>query len=195
MNLISRPALLAIGLIISVSSCSLFPERPSSLALHDFGSSEKFTASQSGGSEASAWSTVSVEAPEWLQNENIRYRLLYIDPTRVRFYAQDRWLASPPAMLAQRLSVTNGTHGWRLKIRLLEFEQIFDGPQRARVILAFRASVQPPTGEEIVADKLFNLSLPSPTPDAAGAVTASAKLVDEAVHSLQTWFTELPAQP
>ncbi len=195
MNSISRAAILAIGVMLIVSACNLFPDRPSSPALHDFGSSEKFSGSQSGGLGESAWSTVSVEAPEWLQNENIRYRLLYADPTRVRFYAKDRWLASPPAMLAQRLSLVGGGRGSRLKIRLLEFEQVFDEPQKARVKLVFSASAQRPATEEVVGNKVFSLSLPSPTEDAAGAITASAKLIDEAVNSLQTWITELPAQP
>jgi cholesterol transport system auxiliary component len=192
---IARPALLALGLILIVSACSVLPERPSVVALHDFGPSEKFISSGSSGSEATAWSTVSVEAPEWLQNKYIRYRLLYVDPTRVRFYAQDHWLAAPSAMLAQRLSPAGGGNGLRLKIQLLEFEQVFDGPQTARVILAFHASVQPPVSEEVIGNKVFSLSLPSPTADAAGAVTASAKLIEDAVNSLQTWITELPARP
>jgi cholesterol transport system auxiliary component len=179
--------------MLTVSACSLFQDRPFSPALHDFGSNEKLTATQSGDSKATTWSTVSVEAPEWLQNEDIRYRLLYADPTRVRFYAQDRWLASPSSMLAQRLSIVNGGQGWRLKIRLLEFEQVFDEPQSARVILAFRASVLRPASEEIVGEKLFSLSLSSSTADAKGAVTASAILVDDALSTLQTWFKELPA--
>lgn len=190
MNSISRTAIFAIAATLSLSACSLFSNRPSSPALHDFGSTEKF-----GGLDTSAWSTVSVEAPEWLQNEKIRYRLLYADPTRVRFYAQDRWLASPSAMLAQRLSLASGRHDWRLKISLMEFEQVFDGPQSARVILVFRASAQRPAGEEIVGEKVISLTRPSPTADASGAVTASAILVDEAVNTLQTWFRELPAQP
>lgn len=195
MNSISKTAIFAIAAMLSLSACSLFSDRPSSPALHDFGSTEKFGGSQSGSSDANAWSTVSIEAPEWLQNENIRYRLLYADPTRVRFYAQDRWLASPSAMLAQRLSLASGRHGWRLKISLMEFEQVFDGPQSARVILVFRASAQRPAGEEIVGEKVISLTRPSPTADASGAVTASAILVDEAVNTLQTWFTELSAQP
>lgn len=195
MNPISRVAVSGTVLMFMVSACSLFPDRPISPALHDFGSSEKFTGSQSAGSEAKAWSTVSVEAPEWLQNENIRYRLLYADPTRVRFYANDRWLASPAAMLAQRLSLASGAGGWRLKISLLEFEQVFDEPQKARMILVFSATAQRPASKEVVGKKVFNFSIHSPPADAEGAVTATPILVDEAINSLQTWCAELPADP
>ena len=191
MKLISKFAKLAIAIVLIFPGCSLFPERAYSPALHDFGPSTKFVDCKSPGSLGSTWSTVSVEAPEWLQNENIRYRLLYIDPTRVRFYALDRWLAFPTAMLAQRLSADGCHNGWPLSIRLIEFEQVFDGPQTARVILVFHAYVHPPASEEIIGDKVFSFSLPTATADAKGTIGASVILVDEAVNSLRSWFTEL----
>jgi cholesterol transport system auxiliary component len=140
------------------------------------------------------WSAVSVDAPVWLQDENIRYRLLYAEPSRVRFYAQDRWLAPPSAMLAQRLSLVGNRQGLRLKIKLFEFEQVFDDSQRARMRLVFRAFALRRDSEDMVGEKLFNLSLPTPSTDAKGAVTASALLMDEAVDLLQVWFKGLSEQ-
>lgn len=176
-----------------LSACSFLPDRPVSPALHDFGSVENFKRLQCGSEEA--WSAVSVEAPLWLQDENIRYRLRYADPTRIRFYAQDQWLAAPSSMLAQRLSLANCGQGFRLKIRLLEFEQVFDEAQSARVIMVFRASAQRPSSEPIVGEKLFSFSVASPSADAKGAVNASARLLDEVLNALQNWLAELPAQP
>jgi cholesterol transport system auxiliary component len=191
MNANLKFTLSALALLLTVSACSLFPDRPAPPALHDFGLSEKATSLQAGCSAANSGSTASVTAPEWLQTENIRYRLLYADPTQVRYYTQDRWLASPPAMLAQRLALACGKNGWRLKISWLAFEQVFDAPHSAKVILVFRATAQRPASEEIVAEKLFSLSQPASTADAKGAVAASEQLVGEAVNALQTWVTEL----
>jgi cholesterol transport system auxiliary component len=126
-----------------------------------------------------------------LQSENIRYRLLYAEPTRVRYYAQDRWLAPPQALLAQRLSLSQGSGGLRLKIRLLEFEQVFDNPQSARVILAFRATALPPDNETIVGEKVFQLTQATANANAQGAVTSSARLIAEAVGALQNWLVEI----
>jgi cholesterol transport system auxiliary component len=134
---------------------------------------------------------VTVDAPEWLQSENIRYRLLYVEPTRVRYYAQDRWLVPPPALLAQRLSLSQGTGGLRLKIRLLEFEQVFDTPQTARVILAFRATATPPDNEMIVAEKVFKMTQATANANAEGAVVSSARIIGEAVGALQNWLVEI----
>lgn len=181
-----------VGAVMSVTTaCGVFPDRPAQPAVHDFGLAEGFSSVSSSRAMALVWSNVTVTAPAWLQNENICYRLLYADPTRVRYYARDRWLAAPNALLAHRLSMAGGGGGWRLRIELLEFEQIFDSPQNARVILTFHALAQRSAEEDAVAEKIFRFSLPSPTADAQGAVTASVGLVDEAVKSLQNWATEL----
>ena len=173
-------------LLLSLSSCSLLPARPPAPALHDFGPPEKTLAVAQ-----SSWSSATVDAPEWLQSENIRYRLLYAEPTRVRYYAQDRWLAAPPALLAQRLSLSQSAGGLRLKIRLLEFEQVFDSPQTARVMLSFRATVMQPDNDTVAGEKVFQFSKPTANANAQGAVAGSARLIGEAIGSLQTWLAEI----
>lgn len=182
--------LLLFALALAVPACSLLPRRQPAPALHDFGS-----ASHAAEPSASAWSTVRVDAPEWLRDEGIRYRLRYSDPTRIRFYARDRWLAPPPALLAQRLSVSAGGRGYRLRIRLLDFEQVFDEPRSARTVLNFQATALAADGGEIVAARMFRLSRATPSPDAAGAVAAFSALVDEAVGLLEHWRAELPMVP
>ncbi len=179
----SRCILIPIALMLGASACSILPGRPPSPALHDFGSVEKVAAG-----ENTPWSTVTVDAPEWLQSESIRYRLLYADPTHVRFYSQDRWIAPPPSLLAQRLSLGGGGGDWRLKIRLLEFEQVFEGPQSARLIMVFRAIANRSGSEEAAAEKVFRFSRPTPEPDAKGAVSASADLVEKAANELRIWL-------
>jgi len=170
--------------------CSPFPERPAPPALHDFGAPAGIT-----GQDGAMWSTVAVEAPDWLQDERIRYRLAYADPTQVRFYARDRWLAPPPSLLAQRLAVSGGGNGYRLRIGLLDFEQVFEGPQRARAILRFRATAKMPTDDRVAGQRLFQFARGTPSADAAGAVMAFAALVDEAIAGLNAWMAELPPIP
>lgn len=183
---IARFWLLPAVLLLALASCSLLPDRPPSPALHDFGPAETGSANAT-----AAWSAVAVDAPDWLQSENIRYRLLYAEPTRVRFYAQDRWLAPPPALLAQRLSLSQSAGGLRLKIRLLEFEQVFDSPQTAQMTLAFRATAIQLDNETLAGEKVFHFTQPTPGANAQGAVTSSAKLIGQAVNSLQAWLAEM----
>ena len=194
MNSISKRSLWVFSLLLNFSACSVLPSRPPSPALHDFGLGGKASSDQAG-EVPGTWSTVTVDAPEWLQSENIRYRLLYSDPTRVRYYSQDRWIAPPPALLAQRLGLDSVGQGFGLKIRLLEFEQVFDGPQQARLMLAFRALAYRPGEEAASGEHLFRFTQPTPSADAQGAVTATHGLVEQATQSLQTWLAGLPARP
>lgn len=170
-----------VALVVMVSACSLFPKQPAPPSLHDFGPA-------AGGGEA-----VTVDAPEWLRDERMRYRLLYADPTQVRFYAHERWLASPPALLGQRLAVARDGQAWRLHVRLTDFEQIFDTPASARVVLRLKAVADQPDGP-IRLEKSFDFSRPCPSADVAGAVAAFAEAVDEAASVLKVWLAGLPAR-
>lgn len=180
-----RSSLLALLLVLS--ACSVLPSRPPSPALHDFGLGAQ-------GQTEAPWSSVAVDAPEWLQSENIRYRLLYADPTRVRSYSQDRWIAPPPALLAQRLTLFGAGKGYALKIKLLEFEQVFDGPRQARMILSFRATAFRLGEEGAVLEQVFHFARLTPSADAQGAVTATGSLVEEAGKSLRAWLEAKPLE-
>ena len=180
----------SVALMLAISGCSVFPPPSPPPALHDLGpSGNRAEPTQA------TWSTVEVDAPQWLQDEHIRYRLLYADPTRVRLYARDQWLAPPPSLLAQRLSLAGGGRGYRLHIRLLDFEQTFDGPKSARVILTFVAKAVTPETSQTAGQRVFQLNRTASSADAAGAVAAFAALVDEAVILIGAWVAEMPAYP
>ncbi|MBS1214993.1 MAG: putative lipoprotein [Proteobacteria bacterium] len=123
-------------------------------------------------------------APTTRLSDQIRYRFAFDDPTRVRYYSLDRWLAPPPSLLSQRLASGIAADG-QLHVRLLDFEQIFDAPRTARVIMRFRASLK---ADGIgTTEQEFRLSHLCPTPDAKGAVTAFAVLVDDSVDKIRDW--------
>lgn len=169
-----------------VPGCSILPERPPTPAIHDFGQ-----AIQTAGLPQNGAAMVAVSAPEWLMDDQIHYRLAYDDPTRVRFYNLDRWLASPPSLLAQYLS-SGMTGGIRMHVRLLDFEQIFDTPNTAHVLMRFRATIRPPGDTSESHERRFQLSRACTTPDARGAVTAFALMVGDAEGQLRAWHAGQP---
>ena len=176
-----------LGLLMLLTGCSILPRSPSPpIALHDFGSGGQAVDSPA------AWSTVTVEAPEWLKDEHIRYRLMHDDPTRIRFYSRDRWLAAPPSLLAHRLSLASGGGRYRLKIALLELEQVFAQSQNTRVVLSFRATADLPEPGTIAVERVFRFDRTTPSADAAGAVSAFAGVIEEATRALTAWSAELP---
>lgn len=159
-------------LSLAVSACSLLPERPPQPALHDFGAA--------GAAAPAPWSSVDVDAPDWLQNDRLQYRLLYAKPTELRSYTLDRWIAPPPALLEQRLKAGRSANGYRLRIELQAFEQVFDRPGRSHVMIRLRA-------ETPAAAKTFQFEQPTASPDAAGAVQAFAQTISRAVAQLRAW--------
>lgn len=175
-------------LVMAAPACTVLPERPPQATVHDFGPWQ-------GDETRARWSTVEITAPDWLQEERIRYRLLYANPTAVRFYTQDRWVASAPVLVAQRLRAAAGRDGYRLLIELQSFEQVFDRPGHSSVIVDFRAKAWEGGKSGIPHEGVFRLSVPTPTADAAGAVAAFAEAVQAGMRELDSWLGSLRTMP
>jgi cholesterol transport system auxiliary component len=178
-------ALLLSMLTLTISNCSLLPKQ--SAALHDFG--YPYTNEPSETDALSQQSPITVEAPKWLVDNRMRYRQLYAAPTQVRFYSLDRWIA-PPSELFEQLLNNNGKR-WPnpVTIELQIFEQQFDSPDKAKVVMHFTATIMNDDKNQH-ATRDFNLQLPCPTPDAKGAVAGFTTLTKEAVAKVEAWLTK-----
>jgi len=172
---------LLIGCLVFLSiGCSVTATQP---AVHDFGLPESTTIHQ-------GKTSVSVNAPTWLWDNRIRYRLLFASPSQVRFYGLDRWIASPPEMFEQLLAFSGKARNYALVIRLEDFEQQFDAPERAHVVLNF--SVDAYYGNKKIGTQGFYLRQPTKTADAAGAIAGFIDLAHQATERIQSWIAGLP---
>ncbi len=175
-------ALVATLVALMLNGCSILPQAQP-VAVHDFGypalSPESYPLTQS---------KVTVEAPMWLSDTRIRYRLLYAEPTQVRFYSLDQWLA-PPHELLQPLFETHGKQ-WPapITIQLQAFEQQFEAPGRAKATIRFHAISDRNGNKNNPRTKDFLLQKPCPSADAKGAVAAFSLLTKEAADEVQTWL-------
>jgi cholesterol transport system auxiliary component len=175
--------------LLFCSGCSVSPKRP---VLHDFGSPIKSSAYKNGqGNKPS----ITVDAPTWLWDNRIRYRLLYSSPTQVGFYALDLWIAPPPELFEQLLISSGKNRNYSLVIRLQEFEQQFDSHDRARVVLRFSVEAHAEGNNKKIDTQEFYLERPTATPDAAGAVSGFAQLTQQAADRIQNWLAGLPDKP
>ena len=173
---------LLIGWLMFFSAgCSVTGKQP---ALHDFGLPAPIAAAQGKAS-------VTINAPTWLLDNRIRYRLLFAAPTQVRFYGLDRWIASPPELLEQLLVFNGKAQDYILIIRLQDFEQQFDAPDRARVVLRFSVEAYSSDNKQKIDTQEFYLQQPSKTPDAAGAISGFTDLAHQSVKKIQDWLTGL----
>lgn len=170
---------------LSATSCSISAKQP---ALHDFGSPVSILAAKSTRGNKPA---ITVDAPTWLWDDRIRYRLLYASPTRVGFYTLDHWVAPPPELFEQLLISSGKIQNYSLVIWLHDFEQQFDAPDRARVMLRFSVEAYSGIPNKKVYTQEFYLEQPTATPDASGAVSGFASLTRQAVDRIQVWVAEL----
>jgi len=168
--------LLIVGFALFSIACSVTGKRP---ALHDF-AVPLSAADQQG----RAW--VSVNAPTWLWDNRIRYRLLFAQSSQIMFYGLDRWIAAPPELFEQLLNVSGKVQDYNVIIRLQDFEQQFEAPDRARVVLRFTAEAY--AGNDKVGTQAFYLQQPTKTPDAAGAISGFTDLAQQAGEKIQRWL-------
>ncbi|MSP28775.1 MAG: hypothetical protein EXR80_10390 [Methylococcales bacterium] len=171
---------LAIIYLMLLTACSLTPKQP---ALHDFGVQPVSPPVKLVGK-----SDISVDTPPWLADDCIHYRLLTSSPTQLRCYNLDTWIAPPAELFKQQLLASGKFSNQRLHIQLLDFEQQFDSPTQARVVLHFIADVYALDSNRLIATQNFRLEHPTATADAAGAVTSFARLTQQAINQLQQWL-------
>lgn len=172
---------------VLIQGCAETVQVPS---LHDFGIIKVPIQSR----QESASAEINVVAPKWLSDTRIRYRLLHAQPTRVRFYNLDQWIAPPPELLKLHLASEHLDPNYSLSVHLLNFEQQFEAPGSASVLLQFSADVFAADSKKKLAAREFVLRSGKVSPDAEGAVEGFAELAKQASHQIQTWLLNL-AQP
>ena len=174
------PCLIAITLMATVSACSIGANHGLPVS-HDLGPIAISTAQDA---------AVTLDAPVWLWDERIRYRLLYKDATAIRYYNLDRWEAPFPALLERRLTI-NGKRPFTVQINLTQFEQQFETSNQARVVMSLMVSVFAAKDYRLIANRSFNLSQNTVSPDAAGAIAGFVTLTEQAKTDIQAWLETL----
>ena len=178
--------LLVITLSVSISACSISSKSGLPIS-HDLGSNTEQTADSV---------TITLDAPVWLWDDRIRYRLLYDDDaTVIRYYNRDRWVAPLPALLEHRLSVAGLRQPIHLQLQLTQFEQQFEAVDNADVVMTLKANAYANNGIRLLGKRTFNLSQKNVSPDAAGAITGFITLIEQAQTEIQTWLETMSDEP
>lgn len=168
-------------LLAALSACSVNTPDYSNPVSHDLGPVAQPPAKRS---------TILLQAPVWLWDERIRYRLLYDDDTAIRYYNLDRWEAPLPALLERHFAGI-GSNPVLLSIRLTQFEQQFQSAKDARVVMQLSVSAFLAKDHRLLGKRTFSLSQNTVTPDAAGAIKGFIALVEKAKADIQSWLSTL----
>lgn len=182
-----------------LTGCTLTPQKNSPVAVYDFGIQHPAEHSNLAPFNTSIF-VADINAPVWLDNPAIQYRLAYHDPARSYAYANSRWAASPAKLLTRRIKdylVTRqgiiSSHdgvkaNYTLLIELEEFTQVFDQPDYSRAIIRLRASLIERNSRLLLAQENFSSVQVTPSADAAGAVAALVSVSDAASDKLGKWL-------
>lgn len=173
--------------LLTLSGCSILPQSQPS-AVHDFGIPNANLSSAT--STSPRQPSITVEAPKWLSDNRIRYRLLFATPTQVRFYALDRWIAPPSELFEQLLNASGKRQSKTATIHLDVFEQQFDTSNQAKVVIHFTVTTVAEDNKHQANKRDFRLQLPCPTPDAKGAVAGFTSLTKQANDTVQAWLAD-----
>lgn len=172
-----------------LAGCQVFPERPPVAATYDLGTGERGSLAN-----ALAPARVTVSAPAWLQVTAMHYRDVRGDPGRRRTYADNRWAAQPPAMLALVLERALGAGeggGCRLQVQLDEFEQVFRAGDRSEARLVVRFTLLPVRGAESISSGTLAVLEPATTADASGGAAAFRIASSRLADAIAQWLAEV----
>lgn len=169
--------LLALITLINLSACRLQQTLPVPV-IHDLGQLNN----------RQDRIAITVDAPIWLWDSRIRYRLLYKDPTAIAYYNLDRWEAPVPTLLEQQLNIPELTTPLYLKIQLTQFEQRFSAFDTAQVIMELRVSAFSSKENTLLAKQVFKGVEVTITPDAQGAILGFSHLTEQMKAQITAWL-------
>ena len=182
------PGLLFATFLSACGSLQNIGQKPAPAALFDLG--PPTAAPAPAPAAALELSLLDLSAPSWLAGTGIAYRLAYADAFRREIYRDSRWAAPPAALLVERLRqrAAAGRSATAkpvlMRLELEEFSQSFSGPTQATVTVRLRAWC----GDAQM--RVFEVTRPAASADAAGAVRGLSAASDALIDELLAWAVQ-----
>ena len=207
----ARPAsVVATFAAIFLAGCSALPQPPVRPVLYDLGPGQLAPAAEQPPLPALALADVQSAGPVD-GSTAVHYRLAYADARQLRPYQSARWSQPPAQLLEQRLRAVLGERRAVLRadkaliaarqgqaptavlrVELEEFSQIFTSEQGSTGVVPRRAPLAepPPTGGQLLGQRLFVAQQPATSADAAGGTRALAEATQQAAQALAQWLEQ-----
>jgi cholesterol transport system auxiliary component len=181
--------------VLSLAGCVVSHPTPKQFDLGEFTPPQR-----PGGVLAANLIIPDMTQPSWIRTRDIVYRLDYESTDRPQRYVLNQWVATPAEMVTLRLrqivqsanrgftvSAPNGVAGNVLQTNIDDFTQSFSAPKDSHCIIRLRATLWRADGR-IGAQRVFELQMPAPTPDASGAARCLATAVDRESDEIVEWL-------
>ncbi len=195
-----RPVVAALAVCVLFVSCTLTQTRRVAPHVYDLG--QPASGGQGTPRVDVALLVPAFGSPAWLDTTGITYRLAYEDPTRVRTYADSRWVDTPALLLTEQLrnrlaavarrvvDPGDGTRSdYALRVDVEDFSQTFDAPGRSRVRALIRASLVDLGTHDVQAQATFQRERQA-APNASGAAAALADASRELLDNVLDWTAQ-----
>jgi cholesterol transport system auxiliary component len=186
--------LCTVAMAMALAACAIRPAPPS---LYDLGPLPH-AAAKTPAPALPALSVADVQAPAWLDEQHMFYRLDYVNALQPHAYAGSRWTMTPAALVTQRLrsriaqaggvvaTPADGASLPVLRVELDDFSQVFPDAQHSLARVALRASLV--RGRMLLAQRSVAREMPAPSADADGGAAAMSAATDAAIDEIIAWL-------
>jgi cholesterol transport system auxiliary component len=186
-----RPIILLITCSFFISTlvaCVGINTTKQNIAVYDFGLSGSSNSSQ----QITSKLLLEMPVAEVSLNHNkIRYRLNYQNPSRVFFYTESLWAATPLELFSSKLSkmvnFTKTSRNCNLKLKIETFDHVFQTTTNSDGIVQLSALVVEKKTQKIISRQLITESALSLTPNAQGGTAAISLAVESSLKKAIDW--------
>ncbi len=139
-------------------------------------------------------SKITLEEPvaaEPLNHNKIRYRLNYQHPSRVFFYTESRWAATPSELFSNKLNtlvnIVSNPMNCGLKLKIEAFDHVFQTETTSEGTVQVSALLIEKKSNKIISNQLITESITAHSPNAQGGTAALHQASEIALKKAIDW--------
>jgi len=186
-----RPIILVLtsSLFIStLAACIGINKTKQNIAIYDFGLSVPSESNQQITSKIILEEPVSTAS---LNHNKIRYRLNYQNPSRIFFYTESHWSATPSElfsnMLSKMVKVEKNPMACSLKLKIESFDQVFQTPSSSEGFVQLSVFLIEKKSQKVISSQLITESVTSTSANAQGGTVALKQASENTLKKVINW--------
>lgn len=178
-----------------IAACAGINKTTQNMATYDFGLS---TSSESNQLVTSKIPLDEITAAEGINHNRIRYRLNYVNPSRVFFYSESRWVSTPAELLTGKLSALTSVAvqpaNCSLRLKIEAFDHVFESANISHGIVQLHIALIEKKSKRIISNQLISESAAAASPNAQGGTAALQTASRNALVKAINWGNSKMAQ-
>ena len=174
--------------ISTLAACIGINKTKQNIAIYDFGLSVPSESNQQITSKIILEEPVSTAS---LNHNKIRYRLNYQNPSRIFFYTESHWSATPSElfsnMLSKMVKVEKNPMACSLKLKIESFDQVFQTPSSSEGFVQLSVFLIEKKSQKVISSQLITESVTSTSANAQGGTVALKQASENTLKKVINW--------